>query len=93
MRYTVTNDFIKISETAGTIQNTSSIYTLEVSASKTKDSGVLVYALNSVTIKGSPVYIRCVEDGGFIDVRVLNLDNFTIGSISSTVEGAFWLED
>ena len=77
MRYIATNDFIKISESAGTIQNTSSIYALEVSAYPTKDSGILVYNLNSVTFKGSPVYIRCVEDNGFIDVRVLSFENVT----------------
>lgn len=77
MRYTVTSNFIKISESAGTIQNTSQIYTLEVSASTTKDSGVLVFSHNTIEFKGSPVYIRCVEDNGFIDVRVLSFDNVT----------------
>lgn len=73
MRYNVTGDFIPITETKGTIQNTSQIYTLEVSAYKTKDSGILVYPLNSVTFKGSPVYMRCVDDSGVIDVRVVDL--------------------
>lgn len=77
MRYTVTSNFIKISESAGTIQNTSQIYTLEVSASTTKDSGVLVFSHNTIEFKGSPVYIRCVEDDGFIDVRVFSFDNVT----------------
>lgn len=76
MRYTVTSEFTKLNETNGTIQNTSQIYTLEVSAYQTKDSGILVYPLNSVTFKGSPVYMRCVEDNGVIDVRVAT---FTVG--------------
>ena len=80
MRYTVTSDFIKISESAGTIQNTSQIYTLEVSAYRTKDSGILVYPLNSITFSGSPVYVRCVDTNGFIDVRVAT---FTVGGASS----------
>ena len=72
MRYNVSDSFITLSEKTGLIQNTSNIYTLEVSPVKTKDSGVLVYPLNSISFKGSPVYIRCI-DGGIIDVRVANL--------------------
>ena len=73
MRYTVKSEFTTLSENKGTIQNTSPIYTLEVSAYKTKDSGILVYPLNAVTFQGSPVYVRCIDDNGFIDVRVANL--------------------
>ena len=76
MRYTVTGDFIKINETAGTIQNTSQIYALEVSAYQSADSGVIVYALNSITFRSSPVYMRCVDPNGFVDARVVT---FTLG--------------
>ena len=77
MRYTVTSDFSKLNETNGTIQNTSQIYTLEVSATRTKDSGVLVFPLNSITFKGTPVYMRCVDADGFIDVRIFSFENVT----------------
>ena len=80
MRYTVTTEFTTLSEKSGLIQNTSNIYTLEVSPVKTKDSGVLVYPLNSISFKGSPVYVRCV-DGGSVDLRVADLNFGT-----STVE-------
>lgn len=76
MRYTITGEFTKLNETSGTIQNTSQIYALEVSAYQTKDSGILVYPLNSITFRGSPVYMRCIEDNGVIDVRVVT---FTAG--------------
>lgn len=75
MRYTVTSEFSAISETSGLIQNTSQIFSLEVAPSKTKDSGVLVYPLNSILFKGSPIFIRCVEDNGLVDVRVVNFAN------------------
>ena len=81
MRYTVNSEFSALTETKGIIQNTSRIYTLEVSAYKSKGSGVLVYPINSITFKGSPVYIRCIDDDGFILVRVADL-NFE----TSTVE-------
>lgn len=77
MRYTVTSEFTKLNESEGTIQNTSQIYSLEVSAYQSKDSGILVYPLNSITFKGSPVYMRCIDTDGFIDVRVLSFDNVT----------------
>ena len=80
MRYTVTSEFTKLNETGGTIQNISQIYTLEVSSYRTKDSGILVYPLNSITFSGSPVYVRCVDTNGFIDVRVAT---FTVGGASS----------
>ena len=81
MRYIVTSDFSKITESAGTIQNTSQIYSLEVSAYQTKDSGILVYPLNSVTFKGSPVFVRCVDTNGVIDVRVAT---FTVDGSNDT---------
>ena len=86
MRYTVTTEFTTLSEKSGLIQNTSNIYTLEVSPVKTKDSGVLVFPLNSISFKGSPVYVRCV-DGGAIDVRVadLNFDSSTTDDNPNTV--------
>lgn len=80
MRYTVTSEFTTLSEKSGLIQNTSQIYTLEISAAKTKDSGILLYPLNSISFRGSPVYVRCV-DGGVVDVRVADFSSDT-----STVE-------
>ena len=86
MRYTVTTEFTTLSEKSGLIQNTSNIYTLEVSPVKTKDSGVLVFPLNSISFRGSPVYVRCI-DGGVIDLRVadLNFDTSTVVDNPNTV--------
>ena len=80
MRYTVTSDFTTITESGGTIQNTSNIFTIEVSAFHSKDSGILVYPLNTVTFRGSPVYVRCTENAS-VDVRVVT---FTVGGSSSS---------
>ena len=82
MRYTVTSEFTRINESGGTIQNTSNIYTIEVSAYTSKDSGILVYPLNTITFRGSPVYMRCIDDNALADVRVVS---FTIGGESATV--------
>ena len=45
MIYNVTNDFTQLAETAGTIQNNSYIYPVEVSDRAEADSGILLYPL------------------------------------------------
>lgn len=70
MRYTVTGDFIKINETAGTIQNTSRIYPVEVSNKSEANSGILLYPLNKFSFSGTPIYLRCME-GGCAEILVV----------------------
>lgn len=69
MLYSIANEFVKISETRGTIQNTSSVYTVEVSDKATPDSGILLYPLNKMSFNGE-VYLRCI--GGCAPVRVVS---------------------
>ena len=75
MRYKVTNEFIKINESQGTIQNTSQIYTVEVSNQNVVDSGALLYPLNQISFSDTPIYLRCVDSGGWAAIRVFNLND------------------
>lgn len=69
MVYLLSTDFTKIAETAGTIQNTSHINTIEMAASNTKNSGILIYPLQSTSFSGDNVYLRGVD--GAAEARVL----------------------
>lgn len=70
MRYEVTGEFTKISETTGTIQNMSNVYAVEVSNKAEADSGIILYPLNRISVTLSECYLRCV-DGGNAEVRVV----------------------
>lgn len=105
MIYNLTNDFIKINETTGTIQNTSSIYSLEMSLSNVKDSGILLFPLSKVSFTNKEIYLRCY-DGAGAEARVIPFETdakggdgtsivdgvLVIGSAPSTIDGALWLE-
>ena len=68
MIYTVGNNFVEIIETSGTIQNTSSIYTAEISDNPQLNSGILIYPLQSFSFSGN-IYVRCIDSGGSIQIR------------------------
>ena len=70
MLYSIASEFVKINETRGTIQNTSSVYTVEISDKATADSGFLLYPLNKMSFDGE-VYLRCAEGGGRALIRVI----------------------
>lgn len=70
MLYTVENDFLKIDETEGTIQNSSQIFHVEVSDKPVPDSGFILYPLNKISFVGTR-YLRCIEQGKFAIVRVV----------------------
>ena len=70
MLYSIASQFVKINETRGTIQNTSAVYTVEVSDKATADSGFLLYPLNKMSFDGE-VYLRCAEGGGRALIRVV----------------------
>ena len=82
MRYTVTTDFIKISETVGTIQNLSHIYNIEVSNKAELDSGILLHPLNKFTFNDETIFLRCVD--GTAEVRVVP---FLVDTFGGTVQG------
>lgn len=71
MLYNVTNDFIKISETSGTIQNASCVYSVEVSDKAEAGSGILLFPLNQISFKAPSLYMRCTDSGGLAECRVV----------------------
>ena len=71
MIYNVTNDFVRLSETAGTIQNNSYIYPIELSNQAVADSGILLYPLNKFTFSGTQLYMRCTDGGAWAQIRVV----------------------
>ena len=75
MLYNVTGEFVKITATSGTIQNTSNIYTVEVSSKAEPDSGILLYPLNKFSFSELILYVRCVDVGGR---AVINVVPFTV---------------
>ena len=84
MRYVVSNEFIKINETAGTIQNVGNIYSVEVSDKAEPDSGILLYPLNKISFTDKTLYIRCVETNGHAEIHVVP---FTVDSGGTSTGG------
>lgn len=82
MLYTVENDFLKIDETEGTIQNSNQIFHVEVSDKPVPDSGFILYPLNKISFVGTR-YLRCIEQGKFAIVRVVPF-LVEVGSASSS---------
>ena len=71
MIYNVTNKFTLLAESAGTIQNNSYIYPVEVSDRAEADSGILLYPLNKFSFSGTKLYMRCVDGGAWAEIRVV----------------------
>lgn len=69
MIYNVTDQFVQINETSGTIQNTSFIYDVEVSHKAEVNSGILLRPLNKYSFSDQTIYLRCID--GRADVRVV----------------------
>ena len=84
MRYVVTDQFTKLSETAGTIQNVGNVYPVEVSDKAEPDSGILLYPLNKISFSDKTLYIRCTEAGGQAEIHVVP---FTVDSGGGTSSG------
>ena len=88
MIYQLSNDFTQISESTGTIQNTSHIYTLEMSQSNTKNSGIFIYPLQSTSFNNKTIYLRCV-DGAGAEARVLPFTNGSDDTLSDIFQDIF----
>ena len=61
MRYLLSKEFTKISETSGTIQNASNIRTLEMSTFAVPNSGIFIAPLQTHTFTDTTIYLRCVD--------------------------------
>lgn len=88
MIYNLTQSFTQITETTGTIQNTSNITTLEMSTSNTADTGILIYPLEKVSFSNKTIYLRCV-DGAGARARVIPFELVTEGGDMQAVSSAF----
>ena len=96
MLYIVTNEFTRISETAGTIQNNSRIFDVEVSDRAVAGSGILLYPLNSFTFSGTTLYLRCRSAGGWAAINVVPFfinSGFAGNSDSSSADAASQIID
>ena len=71
MLYNINDEFTKINETRGTIQNTSQCYSVEISDTAEENSGYLLHPLNRISFSGE-VYLRCTESGGRAQVNVVS---------------------
>ena len=89
MLYSIASEFVKINETHGTIQNTSSVYTVEVSDKAEIDSGFLLMPLNKMSFDGE-VYLRCAEGGGRALIRVVS---FLVNSGGVASESSVTVDD
>lgn len=69
MIYNVTDHFVQISETSGTIQNSSYIFDVEISHKAENDSGILLFPLNKVSFSNQALFARCI--GGYAQIRVV----------------------
>ena len=85
MIYTITSEFTKLNETQGTVQNSSNIYTLELSDSTETDSGVLIFPLNKLSFSGTK-YLRCID--GNTQARVVSFAEVTSSGSSSVDDTA-----
>ena len=88
MIYQLGNDFTQISETTGTIQNTSHINTVEMSNSTVEGSGILIYPLQTKSFNNKTIYLRCYENGG-AEVRVIPFEVGAEGGDISLSDNAF----
>lgn len=88
MIYNLTRSFTQISETTGTIQNTSSTTTLEMSTNNSPDTGILIFPLQKVSFSNKTIFLRCT-DGAGAQVRVIPFELVTEGGDMQAVTNAF----
>ena len=90
MLYSLSTDFTKLNESQGTVQNSSNIYTLELSDSTEPDSGVLIYPLNKLSFSGTK-YLRCID--GNSQARVVSFAEVNASSGSADDNVADVIDD
>ena len=86
MLYNVTDQFTKLAETAGTIQNVSNIFSVEVSDKAEPNSGFLLFPLNKISVASTQLYVRCVD--GTAEVRVVPFVDNSAGTSSGGASSA-----
>lgn len=83
MVYEVTKEFIKVNESSGTVQNTSTIHTLEMSHTNEHNSGVIVPPICSRAFDdtGGNIWIRCIDGAARARVVPFKFDKNQSGVI------------
>lgn len=71
MTYEITNEFTKINETSGTVQNLGNPFSVEVTNKAERNSGFLLFPLQKFSFSGQTIYVRCVEEGEKAEIRVI----------------------
>ena len=69
MKYLISKDFTKIDETSGTVQNSGSSGTIEMSETNEPDTGVLLYPQQKHSFRDAVIYLRCID--GWAEARVV----------------------
>lgn len=87
MKYLLSKQFTQITETTGTIQNSSHVGTIEMSTSNTPDSGILIYPLQKVSFSDQTIYLRCID--GYAEARVLPFELVTEGGDMQVLKRVF----
>lgn len=88
MIYKVTAEtFTKINERTGTLQNTHQAYSVEMSNNANFDNSIIVYPLHKHTFSNTAIYLRCINAGEEVEVRVIpfEIDVGSGGGSSTTV--------
>ena len=88
MIYNVTDHFVQISETSGTIQNSSYIFDVEISHKAENDSGILLRPLNKYSFSDQTIFARCVDGAAQIRVVPFIVDSGGVISSSDSTSGS-----
>ena len=64
---------LNIIELSDIIQNTSNVYSVEISSSNEVDSGILIFPLNTLYFSGD-TFLRCTDENGRAAIRVVSFD-------------------
>lgn len=83
MHYLLSKDFTQIAETSGTIQNTSKIYSVEISDNTQAGSGLILPPLDKFSFANKTLYARCHEVAA-VELRVVPFIATSGGSSSGS---------
>ena len=89
MLYNISDEFTKISQTRGTIQNTSQCYSVEISDNAVTGNGFLLYPFRCVSFTGN-IFARCAERGGHVRINVVS---FVVNASGNSSGGGSYIDD
>lgn len=86
----LSKEFTELSETTGTIQNTSDKFTLELSNKNELNSGIFIYPRRQGSFKNTRAYLRCVN--GYVLANIES-DGNSHGAITVDIANDIWKEE